>query len=264
MNKNGFLDLANNSNLIGSEQTLELNEIIEAYPYFQAARALQLKGLKNSKSFKYNSELKKTAAYTIDRTILFDFITKSVTVKVPILKEEKIEKNIIEEVNDSLITKSEFEESLEINFIKKDIEAASASEILEIGKPIEFKSSEPHSFNEWMQLIQQKPIERELPIKEDKKPTKLENKLNLIDKFISSNPKIKPIDKSVKNFDVSNESSSSNESLMTETLAKVYLEQKKYESAIKAYRILSLKYPEKSSFFANRIKAIKILQKNKS
>ena len=50
---------------------------------------------------------------------------------------------------------------------------------------------------------------------------------------------------------------------MTETLAKVYLEQKKYDSAIKAYHILSLKYPEKSGFFADRIKAIKILQRNK-
>jgi len=51
---------------------------------------------------------------------------------------------------------------------------------------------------------------------------------------------------------------------MTETLAKVYLEQQKFENAIKAYRILSLKYPEKSGFFANQIKAIKIFQKNKS
>jgi len=50
---------------------------------------------------------------------------------------------------------------------------------------------------------------------------------------------------------------------MTETLAKVYLEQKKYENAIQAYRILSLKYPEKSGFFADQIKRIQILQKNK-
>jgi hypothetical protein len=50
--------------------------------------------------------------------------------------------------------------------------------------------------------------------------------------------------------------------LMTETLAKVYLEQKKYQKAIQAYEILILKYPEKSSFFANRISDIKILQQN--
>ena len=47
---------------------------------------------------------------------------------------------------------------------------------------------------------------------------------------------------------------------MTETLAKVYLEQNKYENAIKAYKILSLKYPEKSGFFADQIKRIRTLQ----
>ena len=39
---------------------------------------------------------------------------------------------------------------------------------------------------------------------------------------------------------------------MTETLARIYLEQKKYDNAIKAYQILILKYPEKSGFFADR------------
>ena len=50
--------------------------------------------------------------------------------------------------------------------------------------------------------------------------------------------------------------------IMTETLAKVYLEQKKYDKAIQAYEILILKYPEKSSIFANRIQDIKFLQNN--
>jgi hypothetical protein len=49
---------------------------------------------------------------------------------------------------------------------------------------------------------------------------------------------------------------------MTETLAKVFLEQKKYHKAIQAYEILILKYPEKSSLFADRIIEIKNLQQN--
>jgi len=49
---------------------------------------------------------------------------------------------------------------------------------------------------------------------------------------------------------------------MTETLARIYLEQKNYDKAIQSYRILSLKYPEKSSFFANQIKAIKELREH--
>ena len=52
--------------------------------------------------------------------------------------------------------------------------------------------------------------------------------------------------------------------LMTETLARVYLEQGKYKKAIQAYRILILKYPEKSSFFADQIKAVEKLREDKS
>ena len=44
---------------------------------------------------------------------------------------------------------------------------------------------------------------------------------------------------------------------MTESLAKVYLQQKNYKKAIQAYKILSLKNPEKSGFFADQIRAIK-------
>jgi hypothetical protein len=47
---------------------------------------------------------------------------------------------------------------------------------------------------------------------------------------------------------------------MTETLARIYLEQKNYEKAIQSYKILSLKYPEKSGFFADQIQAIKEIQ----
>src|SRR5680860_437085 len=56
-------------------QTNQLEEVLEEFPYFQAGRSLQLKGLKSLNSLKYNNALKLTAAYTADREVLFDFIT---------------------------------------------------------------------------------------------------------------------------------------------------------------------------------------------
>ena len=50
-----------------------------------------------------------------------------------------------------------------------------------------------------------------------------------------------------------------NDDLMTETLAKLYIEQKHFDQAIRAYEILSLKYPKKSSFFVREIEKIKQL-----
>ncbi len=52
--------------------------------------------------------------------------------------------------------------------------------------------------------------------------------------------------------------------LVTETLAKVYLDQGHYEKAKLAYHQLCLKYPQKSSLFASKIKLIDQLNiKNK-
>ena len=51
-------------------------------------------------------------------------------------------------------------------------------------------------------------------------------------------------------------STEDNDDLTTETLAKIYIDQGHYERAIQAYKILCLKYPKKSGFFANQIKSI--------
>ena len=52
------------------------------------------------------------------------------------------------------------------------------------------------------------------------------------------------------------------EDYMTETLAELYIEQKKFKDALKAYQILSLKYPEKISLFADQIIFLKKKLKN--
>ena len=44
--------------------------------------------------------------------------------------------------------------------------------------------------------------------------------------------------------------------LMTETLAKLYSKQGNIQKAVEAYKILSLKYPKKSIYFANQINKI--------
>jgi len=271
MNSADFTYLLQHPENIDALKTQQLNEVISEFPYFQSARAIQLKGLNKTNSFKYNQTLKKTAAYTIDRKVLFDFITSPIFItkvnenteileEIEVIDAEDV-KALHKKITESLSNKIAETEPETIQN-KKIIKVEKIIDVLELGKPIHFVSSEPHSFNEWMQLIAQKPITREeSPVQ---KIEEIEEKFNLINKFIELNPKIKPVDKNAINIDVTMASSTENESLMTETLAKVYLEQKKYENAIKAYRILILKYPEKSGFFADRIKAIKKLQKNKS
>jgi hypothetical protein len=252
-----FIDILEKKQNIQQLETAELKSIVEKYPYFQTARSLYLKGLKNQDSFKYNNELKVTAAYTTDRTILFNYITTNDFNSIKEDIHQQISKKIIKEK----ILKTPSENILIPQKIttKKEEEVIDVKEKLEIGKPILFSSTENHSFGEWLQLSAKKPIDRTTE-KQFKKPVKKEE---LINKFIEENPKIKPLTKD-KTINVPVAKNKQDSSLMTETLAKVYLEQKKYENAIQAYRILSLKYPEKSGFFADQIKRIQILQKNKS
>ena len=106
--------------------------------------------------------------------------------------------------------------------------------------------SNMHSFLEWLEVVNTK--------NENKTPSKFD----WIDKFVSSNPKIGAVKKTGTKKDLSKENPLSRNKIMTETLAHLYWKQKKYDEAKKAFKILSLKYPEKSSLFATHIKKIKL------
>ena len=241
-----FIKLLENKTKIQQIETAELKAIVQEFPYFQPARALYLKGLKNLDSFKYNNELKVTAAYTTDRTVLFNYITSFETVikNTTIIHEKVIEKKSPETIEITATSKVPIEREV--------------LEDLEIGKPLSFTSNENHSFNQWLQLSIKKPIVRN----KEQEIKNTSNKESLIDQFIENKPKIAPLEKG-KIYTTVVDENRQDVALMTETLAKVYLEQKKYENAMQAYKILSLKYPEKSGFFADQIKSIQILQKNK-
>ncbi|CAM4104429.1 hypothetical protein ZORO111903_01110 [Zobellia roscoffensis] len=286
-------------------QTKQLEEVLEEYPYFQAARALHLKGLKNLNSFKYNNALKITAAYTTDRDVLFDFITSDEFLQntiadkisgktIALVDTETISEEVESSKNNDMsaeipipLTHADADKLLDPQLFKSkdpkiDEEIAEAkrkaSENLELGEPLPFTKREKYSFAEWLQLTTFTSVKRD----DEKNPAKnviaeepeaiafpLEEeilkrkKFDLIDKFIADNPKIKP-NKDVPKVAIETSVTLDRKELMTETLAKVYLEQKKYKKAIQSYKILSLKYPEKSGFFADRIKAVeKLQQENK-
>jgi len=298
MNRQEFSEILINPHSLRTDQIKKINLIVDKFPYFQSARAIYLKGLKSSNSFKYNQALKTTAAYTTNRNVLFDFITSdsfnqndiSQQIKESGANIQEIEVMEFEDisVNKSIIIDDALKQHLrdseavvdpELFRVKittaksatnsiitdkpsKSIELK-AQEELDIGKPLNFNKNEVHSFSEWLKITSFKPIIRKGEIEEKEQPIisqkLLEKKLNLIDKFIESNPKITPIKQDQEFTDLTSKNLMKSDTLMTETLARIYLEQKQYTKAIKPYEILSLKYPEKSGFFADQIKAIQVI-----
>lgn len=107
-------------------------------------------------------------------------------------------------------------------------------------------SKEKYSFLDWFDII-------------NNDTPRVDEKFDLINEFIKTSPKIKIKANYEAKSNFKSETKIKDE-LITETLAKIYVKQEKFNKAIKAYDILSLKYPKKSSFFADQINDIKKLK----
>ena len=201
--KSSLIKILKTPHKISESEAIFIDELVSEFPYFQAARAVQLKNHKNLERFQFEKILNVTAVHTNDRRILFDFI----------------------EYN-----------SLSKNTSEKNSNTQKALE-----------KTKSKTFVNWLEQVNLIPIDRS-------------NESLTIEKFISKKPNlsIKSIEQPVIQDDKENQEINK-ELLVTETLAKLYVEQKNYDKAIQTYKILILKFPEKNSYFASAIKKIKKL-----
>jgi len=93
----------------------------------------------------------------------------------------------------------------------------------------------------------------------DNKEVQKKMQSELIEKFIIANPRIEPIRDKTNSTDEDIPKPFGEETggFVTETLARIYINQEYYSKAIDIYEKLSLKFPEKSSYFASQIEKVK-------
>ncbi len=238
------------------EQTIgELKEIVDEFPFFQSAQLLYTYNLYSQANFRYAGYLKTCSIYSTDRTVLYQLLQPApprakdqVLTSQPEINDQEIS-DLFELAEENQITKTDFPQLLAVQLSETE---SDDFDLLSFDQPESYYRLEEFSlisddFDSQAQTGNTEP--------------KLIEKVDLIDQFIKVNPTIQP---RIENIQVRNELSlmkdnlgNENDEFITETLSRIYLKQGHYQKAIDSFNRLSLKFPEKSVYFAQQIEEIK-------
>jgi hypothetical protein len=280
MTKEEFETFLASPQRITEEGTEGLKKLLKEFPYFQSARMLYLRKLYDTKSIAFEEHLSLMAAYSADRKSLYYFLHPSTeyhdeykqgpTQVVGTTSAEgfnELEKTEVELAApfrlDSMVKELD-KDDLTSNYLHEMVGTVLSFDLEQEGK-INQKSkmesgqgkgghvseqlipsiNEKHDFSTWLHIFD-----------EDKPP--LHGPDQLIEQFLERNPQMRNKKKEdATAINLAKRSAQDSDEIITETLAKIHLNQGNVEKALRIYEKLSLRYPEKSSYFAAQIKILK-------
>jgi len=255
MNREDIISYMNQPEKLNRDTLNDVQKLVEDFPYFQTAHLLNVKNQHNLQSLKFNESLRLASVHIGDRTILYhlinDLYSEDMKAREIINADSVKTDNVdLKKEQDKILTSPAIEEK-DTSGKQTDIGEQTGSDKIRTGISYSFTDCFSH-------LDQLKPQESK-EVTDQKRAKDQE----LIDRFIESQPSIIPEEEKMKDQkDISEEFVKTDDNLMTETLAKIYIKQGYYSRAIYAYEKLSLKYPEKSGYFATQINKIRQLMEN--
>ncbi len=248
MNVEDLYRLASDPSALGADTLPELRRLVADYPYFQLAILLYLKNLAVVGDPDFQKELMREAILLPDRKKLFRFIEGD---KYGL--RSHAEEKPVSDVRDSF--------SIIETFLSGHGEDLGEGE----RNPLLFQPSVSSDYMSWSLAREANPSEE--PVERSKFKHQ-----DLIDSFLrnerervtgaglparesgSSEVQPDPVDP------IDDEPSRSLEdSCLTETLARIYIKQRRYDKALQIIKNLSLKYPEKNIYFADQIRFLEKL-----
>ncbi len=250
----------------------KLKELTEKYPFCQTGQLLFAKNLYNIGSKDYVKHLNIAATYAGSRKKLHAIIntlskeskkTETVLLFQNQNKETEIAKPIIE--NKPVDTQKPIEvKVIPDKQIVEEIKPISIVEEEKTTSPV-VNASDVDKKTELQKQLQQRLAEiAKESKKEDVSSVAISNnnetinKNELIDKFIKEEPRLTPKNQdTINKEDLSEKSSIDDSEIISETLAQIYYKQGDFNKAIQTYEKLSLKFPEKNTYFASQIENIK-------
>lgn len=241
--------------LLDHDSLYELRSLLARFPFYQSARLLYLQNLYLLHDSSFGEELRKAAIYVADCRALFDMIEGKNYVITP------HERSLSEE---SALQNSDRTLSL-INDFLSTLPAEGT----------EHKKVPVNPATDYVAYLMQMD-----DVASEEKLTNESNRTDdLISQFISSHPSAERVelpDNPVLAPEVNETSGSMNnreetdteileESCLTETLAKIYIRQRRYSKALEIIRRLNLKNPKKSAYFADQMRFLeKLIINNKN
>lgn len=296
MNASLFLSMIKQPELLTKETLADLRQVTEHIPYCQIAQILLTLNLKAVESIQYNDQLKVSVAYAGSRFKLKKLIEKEnddATIKNhlidPVIEEsiasvsgggddeailppqqeddyfaelQKIIAKRLAEISmehESVEVKPEHD-VIVVNDIQEEVKIDKPTVDTEVSEfnfiPSVYKLDEADESEEDLILSQYQPVKNV----DTDSPEEIEDQLSriqLIERFIKNEPKITPKREFFNPVDKARQSSRDNEDIVSETLAKIQMQQGNPEKAIKIYEKLILVNPEKSVYFAAQIVKIK-------
>lgn len=276
----------------------KLQDLKKQFPFFQSAHMLLTLVSKKFDSGIYQETLRKTAISIPNRARLYNLLNAEDVVKEEI--EIKVEEKTSEiehlkaielhsdkkEPTEEELTRQvekEVEKNIITSFVEKEVlkthDWYKPKEKKEAKKTEEKEDINSGSFSDWLQALKKIDRVEEVPEKktEDEEESRIITDFRksddkkakekaIIDKIIDADPGNIRLDPNQRFFEANvkaKESLLENEHLVTETLAKIYALQGNIPKAVRAYEILSLKFPQKSAYFASLIENLKKEKDNK-
>lgn len=241
MTTNELYTLLKTPSLLDAKTLPELKELLTIFPYFQGVKMLYLKNLRVLNDPSFSDELKRLAIGITDRRRLFMLIEGDRFLHYP--KLAQLNQNDRESFSliDEFLTARNTPEKNELSLENEALAASVSNDYL-------FWSGVDDATDKAVDC-------------EDK--NKMQHQ-DLIDSFISSdehNFKFSLDDNEDEETDEVKDGEENHgdvadnqeDDFFTETLARIYIKQKRYEKALEIIKKLSLKYPEKNAYFADQI-----------
>ncbi|MCL1933041.1 MAG: tetratricopeptide repeat protein [Candidatus Azobacteroides sp.] len=260
-----IIDLMKGTRPFTKKTLSRLSNLIEKYPYFQTAHLLHTLNLLYLKDTYFLFDLRKTAVYAPDRKQLFfriesDFFDPEL---IETLEKETLPSDSSSELIDTFLSESD----------KKPVEAVKEPIAENVKKP-EVKSDkkpEPKIVRPESLPVSTDYITYFLSDDSEKEEVPPLQHQETIDKFLEKDAvsplriKLDKTNEPEKEFPEEKELPESisepadGGGFFSETLAKIYIKQKKYDKALEILRKLNLIYPEKSRYFADQIQFLEKL-----